>query len=862
MNKAIFNDSSKASKDRETLAERRRLLVSSALLLQSKENAIERGRREMVEALGAFVPPLAESRQEHQVFAAVAEPTGLPWFTVKAATATEPAEILIYGMIGKNWLGDGTDAKDLAAELKNIPRDQKITLRVNSPGGNVNDALAIHSLLSERRDKLTAKVDGVAASAASFIILAASTVEMPKGSLLMIHNPWTMAEGDANQMRKVAAKLDTYRNSMCSIYEAKTGKSREDLCAMMDKETWMSGQEAKDHGFADTVTEDTADFQACADFDFARFRHAPEHLKQQPQNKGNEMNRQQIVARLNQLGVKFKESATTAALQKLLATAERKAKAATGEPEASADTEGGAAEAEVDAEAEDAEADAEAETAEEGSEAAETEAQGAVRGEASTPARQPDRPRAALANDPAFRELQRNNRLLMQNFQAEQRRRVTAQVDRYIAEDRLPAAQRDKWVARAVADEKVLDDIAAFEQRPPGNAPVSHGSTIIISDSPKDIERGVLKAREAVTSWLKGNSVEPKAIAANALVISKTIEANRKKLDAVLATNTVDPALKRNVILSDLMRAFQRKLLVTSVFSTRYTNVPLEGTAKVEVPFYDLDTVASRDFNPATGYLFPEDTTVGVREININKRKYKTMDFSSETFRRQPYFRPDISMGLKVEQLAVDIWTDILSVVKADPYGASIMDVEAGSFDTDDLISLRRIVNNLDWPDMGRSCVLGTDHEAALLSDDALKHFLNSGSTAPLRDGSTGNLLGFAMYYSPRIPNNSEDLAGFVCLPQAALVATAPIAPAPGVRQLLLAYDLVIDPQTGIAFEYRYGADTWMDKDREVVECNYGYAKGNQYALRRITAGSAEFSSSSSLSSVNSSSSSSSSPSF
>jgi hypothetical protein len=173
--------------------------------------------------------------------------------------------------------------------------------------------------------------------------------------------------------------------------------------------------------------------------------------------------------------------------------------------------------------------------------------------------------------------------------------------------------------------------------------------------------------------------------------------------------------------------------------------------------------------------------------------------------------------------------------------------------DVDDVITVRKACQNADWPEMGRSLVLGTDHEAAILADESLKHYQNSGDTAPLREGSSGRLLGFDMFYSPRIPANGEDLSGFACLPPAILVATAPIQPAPGVRQQLLSYDLMVDPDSGMALEYRYWGEATLDQDREVVECNYGYLRGNASALKRITTAASANSSSSSQSSSSSS---------
>jgi hypothetical protein len=306
------------------------------------------------------------------------------------------------------------------------------------------------------------------------------------------------------------------------------------------------------------------------------------------------------------------------------------------------------------------------------------------------------------------------------------------------------------------------------------------------------------------------------------------------------------------------MRAFKRRLVSLNVFSATYRNVPLLGTDKVVVPYYELDTTTSNTFLAATGYEFNHDTSTGSREVTIDKRKYKPLTFSSSELMRQPYFSPPTSMMLMAEQLGVDVWLDVLSLITDDNYpNVPVFENEPGNMDVDSVIDIAKKCDDADWPEVGRALVLGTGHKAALLKDDSVKHYLNIGSTDPVRNGATGRLGGFELFYSPRIPTNNEDLAGFACMQSAALVVTAPVAPAPGVRQSLLSYDLVVDPETGIAFEYRYWGEAQMDKDREIVECNYGYAKGNSDALRRITSGATAMSSSSSVSSVNSSSSSS-----
>lgn len=786
----------------------------------------------------AFAARIAE------VFNGPARSGGKPWFTIKNQDAG-PVEILIYDQIGKDWwTGEGTEAKAFVEALAKIPKSQEIVLRINSPGGNVHDGMAIYNQLAERRDKVTVKVDGEAASIASVVALAGRSLEMPKNSWLMVHDPWGIVQGNAEDLRRAAVMLDKHRDGIIAVYADKTKSSKADIEKWMKEETWFTGEDAKVAGFADKVTGEIT-IQAC--FDHSRFEKTPKQLvENKTAGQENNIMRDKIIAKLKNLGIQFADTATDEELEALLTTAAANTNKTKPKAKAKVLVAAGAPD---DAEAEDEETDSP-------SDAASTEV---------TDRRKPVQVDPTIATmravqvDPTITAMRADLNRVQAHLDKERKGRIEGVVDQCIAEDRLPGAQRDKWVARALADESVLDDLRAMQPRRLGADPVG---IVITGEAPMDIQRGILTLRDPLASFLRGNVVNMDVIGANAKQMATEITKHRKKLDVILNANTVDPALKRNVILADMMRAYRRRLVMLNVFATRFVNVPLQGTDKVSMPFFDLDTSATSNFANATGYLFAEDTAVAAREITINKRKYKALTFSSDEFRRQPYFSPPTSLLLKAEQLALDVWLDVLSVVTVANYGVEVLDAEAGTFDVDDVITIRKHCQNADWPDTGRALVLGTEHEAGLLADESLKFFLNANSDQSLRVGATGRLLNFEMFYSPRIPSNSEALAGFAVLPEAVLVATAPIAPAPGVRSILLSYDLVVDPELGIAFEYRFWGEAQMDKDREVVEVNYGYAKGNSAALKRITDGSAQGSSSSSQSSVNSSSSSSSSPSY
>ena len=149
-----------------------------------------------------------------------------------AAQGIEPAEILLYDEIGF-W---GVTAKDFVLALAEIG-DGPITLRINSPGGDVFDGLAIYNALRARKSPVNVVIDGLAASAASFIAMAGTTVAMNEASMLMIHNAWGICMGDRNDMLDMSAVMEKIAGQLASIYAGKSGKGVAELGAQMDAET-------------------------------------------------------------------------------------------------------------------------------------------------------------------------------------------------------------------------------------------------------------------------------------------------------------------------------------------------------------------------------------------------------------------------------------------------------------------------------------------------------------------------------------------------------------------------------------------------------------------------------------------------
>ena len=175
----------------------------------------------------------------------------MKWYTIQAKTA-DTAEISIYDEIG----GWGISAQQFAKDFKALGNNLKqINLHIHSPGGDVFDGIAIYNLLKNHPANKTVTIDGLAASMASVTAMAGTEIIMPENAMMMIHKPWGVQGGDADDMRKYADLLDKVEDTLIPAYAAKTGKSAEELAEMLAAETWLNGKECVEHGFADKLAE-------------------------------------------------------------------------------------------------------------------------------------------------------------------------------------------------------------------------------------------------------------------------------------------------------------------------------------------------------------------------------------------------------------------------------------------------------------------------------------------------------------------------------------------------------------------------------------------------------------------------------
>jgi ATP-dependent Clp protease protease subunit len=206
--------------------------------------------------------------------------------------AGKEATIYLYDAIVSTdaiaeWWG-GVAAESLAKEIRELKVDT-IHLRINSPGGDVFAGRAIQAALADHSAKVIAHIDGLAASAASFVILGADEIEMAEGAFIMIHKAWTLAMGNADDMKQVAELLDKIDLSIAGSYAKRTGKETDHLLDLMAKETWISAEEAIAEGFADRMAGEKTS-EKVASWNLAAYSNAPklEALEQPEEPKKKE----------------------------------------------------------------------------------------------------------------------------------------------------------------------------------------------------------------------------------------------------------------------------------------------------------------------------------------------------------------------------------------------------------------------------------------------------------------------------------------------------------------------------------------------------------------------------------------------
>jgi ATP-dependent protease ClpP protease subunit len=173
------------------------------------------------------------------------------WYAFKnSSDKSGEVELSIYDEIGAFGIG----AKEFIAELREY-KGHHVHVRINSPGGEIIDGSAIANALNRHEGGVTVHIDGLAASMASYIAMSGKPTYMSENALLMIHNPWTLAAGEADDLRKQADLLDTMKSTLVRGYQRKSGMPAEEISRLMDEETWLTALEATALGFVDAIED-------------------------------------------------------------------------------------------------------------------------------------------------------------------------------------------------------------------------------------------------------------------------------------------------------------------------------------------------------------------------------------------------------------------------------------------------------------------------------------------------------------------------------------------------------------------------------------------------------------------------------
>lgn len=185
------------------------------------------------------------------------------WEIKAREDAPESGIMQIYGEISdSSWYGDEVTPRQVVGELEALGEIRQLDVYINSPGGDVFAGLAIYNILKRRSERIVAHIDGLAASAASVIAMAAEEIIMPTGSMMMIHRAWSCACGNAEDMRGMADTLERIDGQLAQIYAGRGKISAERAEQLMSEETWLDGRDALEIGLCDR-TED-AQAAACA----------------------------------------------------------------------------------------------------------------------------------------------------------------------------------------------------------------------------------------------------------------------------------------------------------------------------------------------------------------------------------------------------------------------------------------------------------------------------------------------------------------------------------------------------------------------------------------------------------------------
>jgi ATP-dependent protease ClpP protease subunit len=791
-----------------------------------------------------------------------------------------PVELMIYEDIGDDpWSAGGFTAKDFVDALKDIKSTRALDIRINSAGGSVWEGLAIKTRIDEWKGKKTASIDGMAASVASWLPMSVDEIRAPKHSQMFIHDAWGMTMGNAADMRTSANELDKTSDQIAEMYANRTGMSQTECRDLMKTGTLMTGEEALKMGFIDRLTDD----EPVSNFTEKQISNMRSKLAvlnsikpaQQggtTKNQTNKMNRKQKIALLNKLGVSVSKNAHESVVDALLTTvrnsfpqnAAKFKNGKDGDHSEDCDCADCAMKNAPEPDAEDPDADA----------------------DDGAPGKEGELFKAATENKATLK--------LMKNFLERQRNKtIEEKMMKYVEEGRIGGNDVSDWMNLAIAatedakgNNPILNQLEKLPVRLPGRDALN---LEVVSDNEAETIPGlerICNNLRAPQNYYNRNGTkaenlhERMVIAQNSKQIARHIGRLKQfdktgeligpirqawdkfEMGSPRNANTMTTGLLRQVILSEIMRAFRRAFTPLTYFAHNFGNVPLEGTDVVQVPYYPLATQQSTEFLYANGYQITANAQTLSKNITVggigngvatpgSGRKYQPLQFTAYEIRRQPWLDIQKLSVMAGEQLALDVRADIIGTqICAANFGNAVWTGQPGGFDHTIIGgTLMLAANNAFWPKRGRNVVVGTAYHANASIDNGLYPYLYSGSTAILDQAEIKNKYRFENITEDPIlpignyiqggsgnvvPGLDPYLAGYMCWPSAVLIATAPIMPSPGVLKKLLAYEQITDDQTDLTFSYRFMGAELNDADQEVIESAYGSGPGELKALFRL----------------------------
>lgn len=221
------------------------------------------------------------------------------YFQMKATNNV--AQIDIFGdIVSEKWFDEETSATSFRDALKELGDVSTINLSINSGGGSVFDGIAIYNMLKSHKATVNVYIEGLAASIASVIAMAGDTITMRSGSMMMVHMPWTLSQGNAEEMRRTADTLEKTGDSIVDIYSERTGISSDDIRNIMNDETWLSAEEAVEQGWATKLDKKEAVMNSVPKEILGRFSNVPKNVLERVEKKTLSQDRLDLIDREKQ----------------------------------------------------------------------------------------------------------------------------------------------------------------------------------------------------------------------------------------------------------------------------------------------------------------------------------------------------------------------------------------------------------------------------------------------------------------------------------------------------------------------------------------------------------------------------------